>query len=1399
MANINRDYLVVADLKSGKITSPAMSFYNTDKNIANLFVKLQITMRTNPSITCFVNKEEASNYNVKLTVVKPKTTMLVDLVGVIQDSDVMGNGAVYLFDMPQNFTDQVGRYICELEITCMVNGREEVVTCDPFEYVVKESVVTGLNTEIETNPDTPVLKQLIDEVRYLQENGGSIVNLSKYQKIEDDSLDTNNKTVVGGINELNDSKVDKVEGKGLSTIDFTTEKDTKLSGIEDNANNYVHPAKHNADIITQDATHRFVTDAEKEKWNNKSDFSGSYNDLTEKPNIPSIDGLATEVYVENKVASIVNSAPETLDTLNELATALGNDPNFATTVANQIGTKASTEYVNTELAKKVNNEGYVATENNYSTAEKTKLANIEEGANNYIHPENHSASIITQDDMHRFITDAERQAWNNKSDFDGDYNKLSNKPNMPTKVSQIENDSRYTTETYVKNEIANAQLGSGEVDLSGYATKEDLKAKADKSELNNKVDKAEGKGLSTNDLTNDLKTNYDSAYAHSQTSHAPSNAEPNVQSDWNENNASSDAYIKNKPIIPSAYTLPIASTTVLGGVKVGAGLSISNGVLSATSGGTADSVDWNNIQNKPSVFTPATHNHDDVYARKTEIPIVDVTKKYVDTELSKKSPIHEHPYLPNTTKVPTKTSQLQNDSNFATETFVTTKIEEAQLGGGSGSIAKSYVTYEEFGAKCDGVYDDGIAIKLAHEYANQNNLDIKPDNTKTYYIKQTHSIPIFKNTDFNNATFIIDDTVEVDRKQHVFRVKSKKEKIQINSLNFTVNRSTIKLDNLKGHGMCLVQVVNSNKKQFIREGASANEGTDQQDYFIIDNEGAVLTDIIWDFEQITSCTLYPMDDTYLTIKNANFITKSNGKELQSNYFDRGFAINRSNVILNNINHRVRDEKPGSPYHGFICGQYCANILLKDCSVQSRMAYKVSGTSTWMGTYDIEMFCVVNVKLDNVVDVAFDNKQRWGVFASNFCKNIIIENSTLSRVDAHQGARNIAIRKSVIGNQGIRVIGSGLCLIEDSKILNSTSLITLRSDYGSSWEGTLIVRRTYWQPDSTYAYPRIINFSNSSNHDFGYTCYFPRLIIDDLEVDDTKLLSNGSYSNIPIINNNTSMFGTDITGFRYPYHFTDSIECKNMRTKSDKGFVLFNSSTINLYNKNRFTYKEKSKTSTNMKELHIIPNTTIVLDNVKLHKVPRRMGDVGNLFAIMNVNGSDTDGFISNTNHVLPLIRIKNCKNVYALTSNHPMVLELENSVVSTLLNVGVSTRMKGKATGCLFKPEVDVLYQYVNTNYGDFTFTDCNFDIPLINGIEEKNPNNLLRIYSFLSSFDSVQNKYNLIDVKMDNCNIYDGSRNMDLSNHVTSLNGIKFWKGSQEAYNRLNIKDNSTLYIIVG
>ena len=49
--------------------------------------------------------------------------------------------------------------------------------------------------------------------------------------------------------------------------------------------------------------------------------------------------VATQSYVTTAITNLVNSAPSTLDTLNELATALGNDANFATTVATSIGTK----------------------------------------------------------------------------------------------------------------------------------------------------------------------------------------------------------------------------------------------------------------------------------------------------------------------------------------------------------------------------------------------------------------------------------------------------------------------------------------------------------------------------------------------------------------------------------------------------------------------------------------------------------------------------------------------------------------------------------------------------------------------------------------------------------------------------------------------------------------------------------------------------------------------------------------------------------------------------------------------------------------------------------------------------------------------------------------------------
>lgn len=64
--------------------------------------------------------------------------------------------------------------------------------------------------------------------------------------------------------------------------------------------------------------------------------------------------IATTAFVQAAVAALIASAPGTLDTLNELAAALGDDPNFATTVTNAIAAKlAASEVVTTATANKV--------------------------------------------------------------------------------------------------------------------------------------------------------------------------------------------------------------------------------------------------------------------------------------------------------------------------------------------------------------------------------------------------------------------------------------------------------------------------------------------------------------------------------------------------------------------------------------------------------------------------------------------------------------------------------------------------------------------------------------------------------------------------------------------------------------------------------------------------------------------------------------------------------------------------------------------------------------------------------------------------------------------------------------------------------------------------------------
>lgn len=128
-----------------------------------------------------------------------------------------------------------------------------------------------------------------------------------------------------------DGKVDKVAGKELSSHDYTTTEKTKLSGIQTGA------TANSTDAALRDrSTHTGVQSASTITGLAPVAISGLYTDLS---GIPDLSVFATLLHVDTMVAALVDAAPGALDTLNELAAALGDDPNFATTITNSIAAK----------------------------------------------------------------------------------------------------------------------------------------------------------------------------------------------------------------------------------------------------------------------------------------------------------------------------------------------------------------------------------------------------------------------------------------------------------------------------------------------------------------------------------------------------------------------------------------------------------------------------------------------------------------------------------------------------------------------------------------------------------------------------------------------------------------------------------------------------------------------------------------------------------------------------------------------------------------------------------------------------------------------------------------------------------------------------------------------------
>lgn len=222
----------------------------------------------------------------------------------------------------------------------------------------------------------------------------------------------------------------------------------------------------NLSDLKEDAEHRTVTDTEKQSWDNKSDFDGNYESLTGKPTIPTVPEWAKAEEKPAYTASEVGALPSTTVIPSKLSELTADDEHETVTKEEKQAWNAKSDFSGEyrdlrgkpELA-----EWALQSKKPTYTAEEVGALPDTTGI-----PKN--LSDLQDDSEHRIVTDTEKQSWDNKSDFSGNYEDLQGKPIIPTVPTTLPNPQALTityggrTHTYDGSEALAITIETGGIE-----------------------------------------------------------------------------------------------------------------------------------------------------------------------------------------------------------------------------------------------------------------------------------------------------------------------------------------------------------------------------------------------------------------------------------------------------------------------------------------------------------------------------------------------------------------------------------------------------------------------------------------------------------------------------------------------------------------------------------------------------------------------------------------------------------------------------------------------------------------------------------------------------------------------------------------------------------------------
>lgn len=497
---------------------------------------------------------------------------------------------------------------------------------------------------------------------------------------------------------------------------------------------------------------------------------------------------------------------------------------------------------------------------------------------------------------------------------------------------------------------------------------------------------------------------------------------------------------------------------------------------------------------------------------------------------------------------------------------------------GGGEVTTDYVTYSMYGAKGDGKTNDYQAIVDTHAAANAAGLPVKADPGATYLIttmdKNNPKGALIKtDTDWTGAKFIIDDTkmTLAEKDCYLFTVAPSKpmEHRYCNPANtagitlgldaelptYPISQSapSYAKDFLNktfpaGATQLQLRTLADGSKEYFGEKAMyfletqvykrwgrqhiSSGGTliPQREVIVVNEDGSIdpLSPVQFPWAGIYTIDKYYIDEEPLTITGGEFTTVQNILD-SSTYIQRGISIQRSNVLMDGVEHYVIGEEKqftstsfyqiikkdkqgneiiaeegyharlGAPYQGFFRLSYCMNVTLRNCVFTNHLVVhnikpgdEINSTSPYdyYAEYGVNLTidhcsCARNMEFTNEyvagligegpkVSATYDeegimNTRRWGTTGTNYCKNLnVINHTSINRIDAHKGTYNLTVKDSTLGYKGIAAVGFGDLIVERTTV-NADFFINLRRDFGSAWFGDVYITDCTWKlRDGNYA-------------------------------------------------------------------------------------------------------------------------------------------------------------------------------------------------------------------------------------------------------------------------------------------------------------------------------------------